>query len=110
MISRFVGPRAVQDVVKDLSTCYLSSLFFALARSAGSVIHSGVMRLAWRPAHTSFASACDPGPGKNRFPIFIAWPVKFGKRALATIAPRAAKVNVSEGWPRRAAARILRPA
>ena len=58
--------------VKDLAMRYLSSLFFALARSAGSVIHSGMMRFVWRPAHRSFASACDPGSGRNRFPIFIA--------------------------------------
>src|SRR5437868_14095900 len=96
-ISRLVGRRPVQDVVKDLTMRYLSSLFFALARSARSVIHSGAMRVTCCPARRSFALTCDPGPGRNRFPIFIACPVKFGKRALATIAPRAAKVNVSEG-------------
>src|SRR2546421_12366013 len=42
--------KLVQDLVKDLAMRYLSSLFFALARSARSVIHSGAMRLTCCPA------------------------------------------------------------
>ena len=83
-----------------------SSLFFCVARSARRVSQLGVRRCTCAPARDS-PPASPAAPGRNRLIIFIMYPVRFGKSAFPTMAPRAAIVRVSDGWPRRQAARIF---
>src|SRR5204862_7728659 len=85
------------------------SLFRTVARSTRRVSQAGTKRRVSEPARDSLPSSCA-APGRRRFRAFIAYPVKFGNSALPRIAPRAAKVRVSDGWPRRQAARIFRAA